>query len=244
MRRMIAGNWKMNGLREDGVALASAVARQAREAKGLSCYVVLCPPATLIAPVLEAVAGSPVAVGGQNCHAEPDGAFTGEISAEMLADLGCAHVIVGHSERRMGYGETDAAVRARAEAAHRAGLVPIICVGETLDEREAGRTLDVVLRQLDRSLPVGSAAGSGTVVVAYEPVWAIGSGLVPTREDIETVHRALRTRVPAGTPILYGGSAKPDNAGELLAADEVGGLLVGGASLDAGSFWRIVESCA
>lgn len=209
--------------------------------------VALCPPATLIHRMAELVGGSAVLVGGQDCRAEETGAFTGDVSAEMLADAGAVLVILGHSERRAGYGETDALVAAKVEAALRAGLEPIVCVGETLAQREAGETLAVVTGQVRGSLPASLA--SRDFAVAYEPVWAIGTGLTPTLEQIEEVHVAIRATLvelfgEAGstTPILYGGSVKPSNAAEILKAREVGGALVGGASLKAADFLTIIEA--
>src|SRR5438876_7615439 len=238
-KRLVAGNWKMNGLRADGLALARGIAERAR--KPHRCDLLVCPPSTLLAAVGEALAGSGVALGGQDCHAEPKGAFTGCVSAEMLRDAGCSHAIVGHSERRHTCGETDADVRAKAAAAWRAGLVAIVCVGETRAEREAGRATAVVAGQLTGSLPDGADAGN--LVVAYEPVWAIGTGLTPTMADIGEMHAAIRVRIPAGTRILYGGSVNPKNAGDILALDEVDGALVGGASLKAEDFWAIARAC-
>ena len=238
-KRLVAGNWKMNGLRGDGVALARAVAVRAAEAH--RCDLLVCPPATLLGAVGDALSGSGVMVGGQDCHAAASGAFTGSISAEMLKDAGCGHVIVGHSERRHGLGESDADVRAKAAAAHRAGLVAIVCVGETRAEREAGRAVDVVATQLAGSLPQG--AGADRLVVAYEPVWAIGTGLTPTADDIVAMHAAIRGCVPDGTRILYGGSVNPGNAAAILALPEVDGALVGGASLKADDFWAIARAC-
>jgi triosephosphate isomerase len=238
-KRLVAGNWKMNGLRADGLALAREVAARARER--YACDLLVCPPATLIAAVGDALAGSRVALGGQDCHAEPKGAFTGCISAEMLKDAGCSHAIVGHSERRHTCGETDADVRAKTLAAWRAGLAAIVCVGETRLEREAGGALAVVAAQLAGSLPDGAAADQ--LVVAYEPVWAIGTGLTPTLSDIVEMHAAIRARIPAGTRILYGGSVNPKNAAEILALGEVDGALVGGASLKAEDFWAIAQAC-
>jgi triosephosphate isomerase len=240
---LIAGNWKMNGLTGEAAARARALAGKAQAAPP-DCGVAVCPPFTALPAVADAVAGTAIAVGGQDCHAKPSGAFTGSVSAEMLADVGCRYVIVGHSERRHGLGETDAMVRDKAKAALRAGLTPIVCVGETLEEREAGDALMVVESQIDGSVPTEGVA----VVVAYEPVWAIGTGLVPTLHDIAAVHEHIRSRLTvrrgdgADVPILYGGSAKPDNAAELLGASEVGGLLIGGASLDPDSFWAMVET--
>src|SRR6266478_4761345 len=237
-KRLVAGNWKMNGLRADALALARNVVVRARQPH--RCELLVCPPATLLAVVGEALAGSDVALGGQDCHAEPKGAFTGCISAEMLKDAGCSHAIVGHSERRHTCGETDADVRAKTLAAWRAGLVAIVCVGETRIEREAGGAMSVVEAQIAGSLPDG--ATSQNLIVAYEPVWAIGTGLTPTMADIAEMHAAIRVRVPAGTRILYGGSVNPKNAAEILAHGEVDGALVGGASLKAEDFWAIAEA--
>ena len=244
-KELVAGNWKMNGRRADGIALARAIAERAKEPH--ACDLLVCPPATLLGPIGEvlggeALAGSGVALGGQDCHAAASGAFTGSISAEMLRDAGCSHVIVGHSERRQTCGESDADVQAKALAAWRAGLVAIVCVGETRAEREAGIAIAVVSNQLAGSVPDGAAADR--LVIAYEPVWAIGTGLTPTIADITEMHAAIRSRIPAGTRILYGGSVNPKNAAEILALPEVGGALVGGASLKAEDFWAIAEACA
>jgi triosephosphate isomerase len=202
----------------------------------------VCPPATLIASFAAAARGTPVLIGGQDCHALASGAYTGDISAEMLKDAGASAVIVGHSERRQYHHETDAEVRAKAEAARRAGLMPIVCLGETRPQREAGHALDVVGRQLQGSL----ADGASDFVVAYEPVWAIGTGLTPTPADVGEMHRSIREHlvsrygaVGQGTRILYGGSVNPKNASELLAVDNVDGALVGGASLKAEDFLAI-----
>jgi triosephosphate isomerase len=238
-KQLVAGNWKMNGGRADGIALARAIAERAKEAHAGDLLV--CPPFTLLAPVGEALGGSGIGLGGQDCHAAPAGAYTGSISAEMLRDAGCSHVILGHSERRHGLGESDAEVRAKTEAAWRAGLVAIVCVGETRAEREAGLAVTVVAGQLAGSVPDGAAADK--LVVAYEPVWAIGTGLVPTTADIIEIHRAIRRDIPAGTRILYGGSVNPKNAAEILALPEVDGALVGGASLKAEDFWAIARAC-
>jgi len=237
--RLIAGNWKMNGLRADGLALAREVAARARQPH--ACELLVCPPATLVAAVAETMAGSGVAVGGQDCHAAASGAFTGCVSAEMLRDAGCSHAIVGHSERRHTCGETDADVRAKTLAAWRAGLVAIACVGETRTEREAGRAVAVVNVQIAGSVP--EEADAGRLIVAYEPVWAIGTGLTPTLQDIVEIHAAIRPLLPTGTRILYGGSVNPKNAAEILALDEVDGALVGGASLKCDDFWAIVAAC-
>jgi len=246
-RPFIAGNWKMNGT-SASLAVADAVKAGADAALAARVDLALCPPATLVARLAERLAGSPVAVGGQDCHAKPSGAFTGDVSAEMLADAGATYVIVGHSERREVHRESDADVRAKLEAAHRAGLVAIVCVGETRDEREAGRALEIVRGQLDGSLMEGITAQN--TVIAYEPVWAIGTGLVPTNDDIAEVHAAVRAALGAKASaddqarmrILYGGSVKPSNAREILAVANVDGALVGGASLKAEDFLGIAQA--
>ena len=239
IRPLIAGNWKMNGLRQAGRGLARDVAERARTSR-LACDVAVCPPATLLSVIAEAVEGSPVALGGQDCHADPSGAHTGDLSAEMLADIGCRYVIVGHSERRADHGETDAIVQKKAAAAHRAKLIAIICIGETLAERDAGSTIAVVTRQLACSLPAGASAAN--TIIAYEPVWAIGTGRTATAAQIAEVHAKIRADGPAGTRILYGGSVNAKNAREILGVANVNGALVGGASLKADDFWTIVCS--
>jgi triosephosphate isomerase (TIM) len=246
-RPLIAANWKMNGLKADGVALAQAVAAQAKSAgAALPGEVLVSPPATLIDAVSAALAGSPVLLGGQDCHAQQNGAFTGDISAAMLKDLGASHVILGHSERRTLHGETDADVAAKVAAALKTGLVAIVCVGETEAQRDAGDTLAVIVRQIDCSIPADTDAAG--IVVAYEPVWAIGTGRTPTLDEIVEVHKAIRTRLAARLPggegvrILYGGSVKPANAAEVLALADVDGALVGGASLKADDFFAIVRA--
>jgi triosephosphate isomerase (TIM) len=245
VRKLIAGNWKMNGLRADGLALARALVERAG-AERPTCDLVLCPPATLLSAVADVTRGSSIALGGQDCHSEPKGAHTGDISAAMLRDAGCHYVILGHSERRNDHHESDALVRAKVKVALAAGLVPILCVGETADERDRGETLAVVSRQLAGSLPDG--VGRATLVIAYEPVWAIGTGRTPTNEDVTSVHAHIRGELagkaaePAATRILYGGSVKPGNAGELLSVANVDGALVGGASLVADDFWAIAKA--
>lgn len=242
--KLIAGNWKMNGL---APSLAEAEAlKAALAAEPAGCRVALCPPATLIERMARLLADGPVELGGQDCHAESAGAFTGSVSAAMLADAGARLVIVGHSERRQAFGETNADVAAKARAAVEAGLEPIVCVGETLAEREAGHAVEVVGLQIGGSLP--SLLAGRPFAVAYEPVWAIGTGLTPTLEQIEEVHRAVRAAMierlglaSAAAPILYGGSVKPSNAADILAVPEVGGALVGGASLKAADFLGIVR---
>ncbi len=241
-RPLVAGNWKMNGLRA-GAAELTKIVRGARELAA-RVDIMVCPPATLVAQFAEAAAGGPVRIGGQDCHAESGGAFTGDLAAEMLKDAGASAVIVGHSERRSYHKETDADVRAKALAARRAGLIAIVCVGETRAEREAGRASAVVEGQLAGSLPDGASADD--LVVAYEPVWAIGSGLTPTPADVAEMHGLIRRHLAArfgaageGMRILYGGSVKPSNAKELMHVAEVDGALVGGASLKAEEFLAI-----
>lgn len=245
-RPLIAGNWKMNGLRVDTLALIKAVADGVKQAGLTDREVLVCPPSTLVMAIADAAEGSSVLVGGQNCHAKAGGAHTGDISAEMLKDAGASHVIVGHSERRTDCGETDAIVRAKAEAAWRAGLLPIVCIGETLSEREAGHTMAVLERQLKGSVPHGATAA--TLVVAYEPVWAIGTGKTPTVAEVSAAHAHIRKVLgslmadAAGVRLLYGGSVKGSNAAELLAAGDVDGALVGGASLNAAEFLAIAKA--
>jgi triosephosphate isomerase len=243
-RKLVAGNWKMHGA-ADALAEACALSR-ALQAEPARCRVALFPPAVLIHRMAEVVADGPVAVGAQDCHVEAEGAHTGDQSAEMLHDAGAAMVILGHSERRTNYGETDDLVAAKVRAALRSGLEPIICVGETLLERESGRALAAVGRQVRNSLP--DELRGQSFAVAYEPVWAIGSGLTPTVSEVEEVHglihRLLRDRFGAGgdMPVLYGGSVKPANAADLMAAKGVDGALVGGASLRAEDFLPIVRA--
>jgi triosephosphate isomerase (TIM) len=242
-RPLVAGNWKMNGLRAS-VAELARIAQAARELAAVD--ILVCPPATLVAEFAAAAAGSPVRIGAQDCHAEPAGAFTGDLSAEMLKDAGASAVIVGHSERRSYHRETDGDVRAKALAARRAGLCAIVCVGETRSERDGARALSVVGTQLDGAVPDGATAEN--LVVAYEPVWAIGSGLTPTPSDIAEMHGLVRRRLAArfgtegeGIRILYGGSVKPANAKELMHVADVDGALVGGASLKADEFLAIAD---
>jgi triosephosphate isomerase len=239
---LVAGNWKMNGLAASAAELEKIIAGAGPLAG--KADVMVCPPATLIAAFAKAARGTSVAIGGQDCHAAVSGAHTGDIAAEMLADAGASAVIVGHSERRTDHHETDAQVRAKAQAAWRAGLVAIVCVGEQRPQREAGETLTIVGAQLDGSLP--DAATAANLVVAYEPVWAIGTGLTPTPADVAEVHAFIRRRLTdrygadgAGVRILYGGSVKPSNAKELLTIPDVNGALVGGASLKADDFLGI-----
>lgn len=234
-RPLVAGNWKMNGLSASVAELDKIVAGAA----GIAADLMVCPPATLVAAFAARAKGKPVAVGGQDCHAQASGAFTGDVSAEMLRDAGATAVIVGHSERRTYHCESDADVRAKAQGAWRAGLLAIVCVGETKDERVGGRTLDVVGRQVAGSVPEG--ASPANLVIAYEPVWAIGTGLTPTVADVAQVHGFIRERLGAQSAVrvLYGGSVKPSNAQELMAVANVDGALVGGASLKADEFLGI-----
>ena len=243
MRKLAAGNWKMNG---DTAALAEVQALLAVH-PAPACDVLLCPPATLIAPMAAMARGTSLAVGGQDCHARTTGAHTGDISAAQLRDAGASHVILGHSERRADHAETDALVRAKAEAAIAAGLIAIICLGESEAQRDAGTTLAVIGAQLDASVPV--TANPATLVIAYEPIWAIGTGRTPTLAQIAEVHAFLRNRLAAhigtgaaGVRLLYGGSVKPSNATEIFAVPDVDGALVGGASLKAADFGAIVAA--
>jgi triosephosphate isomerase len=246
MPHLIAGNWKMNGLAaslEEAAAVAEGLKALEGRVDGM-----ICPPATLIAQMRWKTAKSPLLIGGQDCHPKPSGAHTGDISAEMLRDAGATAVIVGHSERRTDHAETDETVRAKAEAARRAGLTPIICVGETERQRDSGQTLDIVGQQLAGSVPNGEPVD---IVIAYEPVWAIGTGRTPSTGDIAEVHahirKALEARFgPAGRDvrILYGGSMKPDNAAGILKIADVNGGLVGGASLKSADFLAILRAAA
>ncbi len=251
-RPLVAGNWKMNGLK---AALATAVEvgrGYDAETRG-KVDVLVCPPATLLFTMTSALIGTGIFTGGQDCHAKPSGAFTGDLSAAMLVDAGAAYVIVGHSERRTLHAEISAEVKAKAEAALAAFLTPIICIGETLAEREGGKAVTVVRRQLRGSVPEGTAGqgvSGSAIVIAYEPVWAIGTGKIPTMADVTEIHAEIRTELgkligkteAAKVRILYGGSVKPSNAAELMALPNVNGALVGGASLQAADFLGIVKA--
>jgi triosephosphate isomerase (TIM) len=246
IRPLIAGNWKMNGLKASTAEFDAMLAGAGAFAGKADLLV--CPPATLIAAFAEKAKGKGVAVGAQDCHQNASGAHTGDLSAEMLKDAGATAIIVGHSERRADHGEGDALVRQKAEAAWRAGLTAIVCIGETRAQRDAGQTLDICGGQLKGSLPDG--ATSANLVVAYEPVWAIGTGLTPTTKDVEEVHRFIRDKLTdrfktegGKVRILYGGSVKPSNAKELMAVANVNGALVGGASLKAADFLAIAAGC-
>lgn len=243
---LVAGNWKMNGLRAALKELGE-MGQGYDAALRAKCDLLICPPAHLVHAASLAAIGTRIAVGGQDCHAKASGAHTGDISAEMLADAGATHCIVGHSERRADHGESSAVVKAKAEAVLRAGLVAIVCVGETKDERVSGKTLAVVRRQVKSSLPDGATAAN--TVIAYEPVWAIGTGLTPTVADVAEVHADIRRTLKgvlkaeaAGVRILYGGSVKPENAKALLSVENVDGALVGGASLKAADFLAIAAA--
>lgn len=236
----------MNGNAAFASELAGSLADSINDEGDNGVELLLCPPATFLSAVRAAIGLTDIALGGQDCHAGEQGAHTGDISADMLIDCGCTYVIVGHSERRADHGEDDATVRAKAFAAHKVGLIPIICIGETLAEREDGRAVEVVTNQLRGSVPEGSSAAS--IVVAYEPVWAIGTGKTPTIDDIAEVHDAIRAALgdlapdAEGMRLLYGGSVKPENAAEILAVKNVNGALVGGASLKADDFWAIAQA--
>jgi triosephosphate isomerase len=248
IRPLVAGNWKMNG-----VSASLGEARRVQEGLGDPGFAagtdaMICPPATLVAALAAQAAGSRLLVGGQDCHWQPKGAHTGDVSAEMLKDAGATAVILGHSERRADHGERSADVRRKVAAAHRAGLQAIVCIGETAGERQAGLTLAVVARQLAVSLP--DAANAADTTIAYEPVWAIGTGLTPTLADVAEVHAFLREALAArfggegrAMRLLYGGSVKPDNAKQLMAVPNVNGALVGGASLKADDLLAIVAAC-
>ncbi|GAB6053977.1 triose-phosphate isomerase [Magnetospira thiophila] len=247
-RPMIAGNWKMNGLLADSKALAAGVAAKRKALGGSAPFdILVCPPFPLISTVAEAVSGSGVDVGAQDCHMNVSGAHTGDTSASLLKDAGCSYVIVGHSERRTDHAETDAIVKAKAEAGLAAGLKVIVCIGETLEEREAGKTLDVNKSQLNGSLPTGATAAN--CIIAYEPVWAIGTGKVATPEQAQEVHAAIRAELKKmiggeadGMRILYGGSMKPGNAAELMSQGDIDGGLIGGAALKVEDFWGIAAA--
>src|SRR5215813_12266023 len=247
IRPLVAGNWKMNGSRAALGEAQAVLERLAEPDFAAGVDVLICPPAPLLVLLAQAAAGGRLLVGGQDCHAAASGAHTGDIAAEMLKDAGASAVIAGHSERRADHGERDQDVRRKAEAAHRAGLTAIVCIGETAGERRAGLTLAVVGRQLAASLP--DAARATNTVIAYEPAWAIGSGLVATANDVAQVHGFVRQALEhrfagegGAMRLIYGGSVKPDNAAELMGIADVNGALVGGASLKAADFLRIIAA--
>ena len=245
-RKLIAGNWKMNCLKNDGIALAKAVFEKTNGS--LPFDVLICPPMSLLGTVAELP--HTIGVGAQDVAVAPKsmGAFTGDVSAEMVKDLGASHTLIGHSERRAMHGETDEIVRTKSENAIKAGLVAVICVGETLEEREAGKAIEVVTAQIRGSVP--AIATAENCVIAYEPVWAIGTGKVPTTADVAEIHGAVRAElvkvlgadIADNMRILYGGSVKPSNAKELLSVSDVDGALIGGASLKVEDFWAIAET--
>jgi triosephosphate isomerase len=246
IRPLIAGNWKMNGLKSSTAEFEAMLAGAPTLAAKADLLV--CPPATLVADFADKARGSKLVVGAQDCHPKASGAHTGDLSAEMLADAGARAIIVGHSERRADHGENDALVRQKTEAAWRAGVTAIVCIGETRGQRDAGQTLDICGGQLAGSVPDGATAAN--LVVAYEPVWAIGTGLTPTAKDVEEVHRFIRGVLTdrfggegGKIRILYGGSVKPSNANELMGVANVDGALVGGASLKAADFLAIAAGC-
>ena len=243
-RKLIAGNWKMNGQRADAAALVGTLLANRASERDFGADVLICPPATLLDRVGQRLAGSPIRLGAQDCHPEQSGAFTGDFSAAMAKDLGCSHIIVGHSERRSGHQEGNELVRAKAEAVLSVGLTAIVCVGESEPERKAGCAIDVVCEQVCGSLPAGAAPD--TLIIAYEPIWAVGSGRIPTQEEVVEIHssirRCLRESLGShadGVRLLYGGSVKPCNARDFLVLPDVDGCLVGGASLKADEFWAI-----
>jgi triosephosphate isomerase len=244
LRHLVAGNWKMNGSR---AMAAQLIAELGQGMDGLACDLLVCPPFPYVPIVADLLKGKSIALGAQDCAPKESGAHTGDVAAVMLKDVGCSHVILGHSERRADHGESSAEVAAKAKAAQAAGLSAVVCVGETEAQRDAGDTLKIVETQISNSIPTGSSAAN--LVVAYEPVWAIGTGRTPTVGDVEVVHRHIRKLLAtgveggAGVRILYGGSVKPSNAAELMAVPEVNGALVGGASLKAADFLGIAKAC-
>ncbi len=246
-RPLIAGNWKMNGLSADTLSLAGDMAGRLREAGSVSFDMLICPPFTMLDSALAMASDSGLNVGGQTCHDAQSGAHTGDISADMLNDLGCSYVILGHSERRSDHDESDTDVHAKTLAAWKAGLIAIVCVGETLEQRDAGQTLDVIKTQVAASTPDG--ANAANTVIAYEPVWAIGTGRTASPEEAQEVHAFIRNELrnrfggeADGMRILYGGSMKPGNAAQLMALEDVDGGLIGGAALVADDFWAIAQA--
>jgi triosephosphate isomerase len=237
MTKLIAGNWKMYGHGSEAMAFVDEIRTKLAGAPA-KADMLICPPATLVERFVRYVKEVPLAIGGQDCHANPNGAHTGDIAANMLSEVGATYCIVGHSERREAYKDDHAKVKAKAEAALKAGLTPIICIGESLHERALGQTLDVLKAAVKGCIP-----DSDKIVIAYEPIWAIGSGSTPSREEIAEAHHTLRRITVPGVRLLYGGSVKPQNAKEILAIPDVDGALVGGASLKAADFWGIVQAC-
>jgi triosephosphate isomerase len=241
-RRLVVANWKMYGRLTSGLVLARDVVEKSEAARPLNYDMVICPPATLTWAVSEVIAGTHVMLGAQDCHTATHGAYTGDISAAMFSDLGCRYMILGHSERRYGHGESSELVSQKVEAAQLAGLTTIVCVGETAAELEAGSTAEIIQKQLRESLPAN--VKTGNLVIAYEPVWAIGTGQQPAPDDVVTVHQLIRkTLGEAGETVrvIYGGSVSPSNAKSILLKDEIDGVLVGSASLNADGFWAIAQ---
>ncbi len=240
MRKTVIGNWKMHGTLASAASLASEISYYVSETELKQTKVVLCPPSLHLSEVLEHTVGTPISVGGQDCSAAEGGAYTGDISASMLANIGSKYVILGHSERRAGYSEEDAFVAAKAKAAKEAGLIPVICIGETLEQRESGEFEFVLAAQVKGSVPEGF--GASDFLLAYEPVWAIGTGKVADVDTIRATHALVASHLPKGTAILYGGSVKPENAEEIMKIEHVDGVLVGGASLKSESFIAIIAA--
>ncbi|MDR3424787.1 MAG: triose-phosphate isomerase [Alphaproteobacteria bacterium] len=243
-RRLIVANWKMYGRLTSGLVLARDIAEMAQNARPLNFDLVLCPPASLTWAVSDALQGMPIGIGGQDCHTATHGAYTGDLSAAMFVDLGCRYMILGHSERRHGHGESSELIAKKVEAAQLAGLTTIVCVGETAADLEAGATEEIIQKQIRESLPPG--VKTANLVIAYEPVWAIGTGQTPTPEDVVGVHKKIRKmlgEIGETIRILYGGSVTPSNAESLLSQNEIDGVLVGSASLNADGFWAIAEKC-
>ncbi len=243
-RRLIVANWKMYGRLTSGLVLARDIAELAQSDRPLPFDLVLCPPATLTWAVGEALQGTPVVLGGQDCHTATHGAYTGDLSAAMFVDLGCRYIILGHSERRYGHGESSELVAQKVEAAQLAGLTTIVCVGETAADLQAGATAEIIEKQVRESLPKN--VKTSNLVIAYEPVWAIGTGQQPSPEDVIVVHKLIRKvlgEIGETVRVIYGGSVTPANAGTLLREDEIDGVLVGSASLNAEGFWAIAATC-
>ena len=244
-KKIIAGNWKMNGTKESAWALTNEIMEGFEDGKSYPFQMIICPPFIYIPQTLDMTDGYPISVGAQNCNDHPDGAYTGEIAAAMLADMGAKHVIVGHSERRAYYGETSQFVAAKASGAISAGLTPIICIGETLEEKDAGKAIEVITEQFSTSIPANATVDN--IIIAYEPVWAIGTGKSATVMDIVEIHTAIKELAEKrfgsrAVPVLYGGSVKPGNASEIFSIKDVDGALIGGASLNASDFWGIASA--
>lgn len=247
-KKLIAGNWKMNGRLADGIDLAKGIAAEVKSLGKPQCEFLVCPPFTILSAVKKALRGAKVALGAQDCHFNEKGAHTGDISPLMLTDIGCSYVILGHSERRADHFESNELINKKAVAAHKAGLKTVICIGETLEQRDSGKTIDVCKEQILGSVPDDSTAAD--TVIAYEPVWAIGTGKTPTVADVEEVHAAVRKvlakKLGKGNAnkmrILYGGSVKPSNAKEFLSLPDVDGALIGGASLKVEDFMAIAKN--